>query len=115
MAAAFYNRAAGGRGTAESAGTEPAGRVHPQVVAAMLEVGIDLSEARPKLLTQAMADSADRVISTGCNVQEACPTLRIPVEDWEILDPAAQPLARVREIRDEIARRVDGLLREGAR
>jgi len=111
MAAAFFNSRAHGRARALSAGTEPGPRVHPEVVAVMREVGIDLADARPQLLTQALADSADLVVSMGCQVEEACPALRTPLEDWGLPDPAGRPPQEVRRIRDEIERRVDELTR----
>ncbi len=113
MAEALFNRLAEGRGAAESAGTEPGGAVNPNAVRAMAELGIDISGARPKILTQEMVDRADRVITMGCSVEESCPALFLPnVEDWGLEDPAGQPLEKVRGIRDEIAGRIRGLLRE---
>ena len=98
---------------AESAGTEPAEAVNPNAGRAVAELGIDLSGARPKLLTQEMVDRADRVITMGCSVEESCPAIFIPnVEDWGLEDPAGKPLEKVREIRDEIVRRVQALLQE---
>ncbi|MDQ2944004.1 MAG: hypothetical protein M3R21_10105 [Candidatus Dormibacteraeota bacterium] len=108
MAAAFFNRTAAGRAVATSAGTKPASRVHPEVVEAMREVGIDLSGARPRLMTAALAAGAVRVITMGCG--DECPVLTVPVEDWDLSDPAGQPVAVVRAIRDDIDRRVRSLL-----
>ena len=73
MAEAFFNRVAKGRTIAYSAGTQPGDQVNPTVVQAMSELGIDLSQKRPLLLTQYMLDVAERVITMGCNVEEACP------------------------------------------
>ena len=113
MAAALLNQMAGGKAVAESAGTEPGKVVNPNAVKAMAELGMDLSGARPKLLTQEMVDRADRVITMGCSVEESCPAVFLPnVEDWGLEDPAGKPLDKVREIRDEIVRRVQALLRE---
>jgi arsenate reductase len=110
MAAAFFDRAAAGRAIAESAGTEPAERVHPEVSAAMREVGIDLAGAKPRLLTEELQRAADRAVTMGCG--DACPLVRAPLIDWDLPDPAGLPLAEVRLIRDEIARRVERLVTE---
>jgi arsenate reductase len=104
MAAALFNRHAGGRAWADSAGTRPASRVHAEVVAVMREVGIDLESVKPQLLTTQLAAGAVRVITMGC--AEECPVVNAPMEDWGLPDPGGQPLATVREIRDEIDRRV---------
>jgi arsenate reductase len=120
MAAALFNALARERGldwTAESAGTEPAEGVHPEVVAAMAELGIDLSGARPRLLTNEDVEAADRVITMGCEVDAGvCPAVFIKdVEDWGLPDPKGRPLEEVRAIRDEVRRRVEALLDELAR
>lgn len=96
-----------------SAGTEPGARVHPEVVDAMREVGVDLATAQPRLLTLELAQTASLLITMGCG--EACPVVPgLRREDWPLDDPKGQPLPRVREIRDDIERRVRGLLeREG--
>jgi protein-tyrosine-phosphatase len=114
MAEALFGRAAAGRATAASAGTVPGGAPHPEVVAAMHEVGIDVSNHRAAVLTDAMVASADRVVTMGCAVdEEACPAIKYSdVEDWGLPDPKGQPIERVREIRDEIDRRVQALLVE---
>lgn len=112
MAEAIFNHLAQGKAVAASAGTAPAETVLPTVVQAMAEVGIDIGSQRPKELTEEMAGQADRIIAMGCNVQEACPALRLEVEDWGIEDPHGQPIERVRGIRDEIWRRVERLLGE---
>jgi arsenate reductase len=108
MAAALFNRHAGGRAWADSAGTQPAGSVHPEVVQVMREIGIDLATAKPRLLTAELADGATKVVTMGC--AEECPVVNAPMEDWGLLDPAGQPLDEVRAIRDEIDRRVRALL-----
>jgi protein-tyrosine-phosphatase len=110
---ALFERAAAGRHTAESAGSiaDPAGRVHPEVVQVMGEIGIDLSQRRPQPLTHELAQRADVVVTMGCS--DSCPY--IPGKryvDWDLPDPKGQPLDAVRATRDEIARRVDGLLVE---
>jgi arsenate reductase len=110
---ALFERAAAGRHTAESAGSvaDPDGRVHPEVVAAMRELGADLSGRRPQRLTNELAERADVVVTMGCG--DACPY--IPGKrylDWDLPDPKGRPLEEVRALRDEIARRVDALVRE---
>lgn len=115
MAAAFFNQLARERSLsirALSAGTEPAKKVHDGVVASMMECGIDLSDARPRLLTNHMAEQAQQVITMGCAVDaEACPALLLQdVEDWGLPDPAAQNADTVRQIRDEIRRRVQDMI-----
>lgn len=112
MAEALYNAAADGRGEAESAGTIPGEAPHAEVIEAMAEVGIDVSGHRGRLLTDEMVRTADQVFTMGCAVDEAaCPAvLYARVEDWGLPDPKGQPLAVVREIRDEIRRRVETLL-----
>jgi arsenate reductase len=111
MAAALLNKRAEGRVHVRSAGSEPADRIHPAVVEAMAEVGIDISEELPKPLTDEAVRAADAVITMGCG--DACPVY--PGKrylDWEIDDPAGKPLDQVRRIRDEIDARVQGLLAE---
>src|SRR4051812_47130874 len=108
---ALFERAAHGRHSADSAGSvaDPDGHVHPEVVAVMNELGIDLSDRRPQPLTLELARRADTVVRMGCG--DACPY--IPGKrylDWDLPDPKGQPIEAVRAIRDEIARRVDDLL-----
>ena len=95
---------------AESAGSTPATRVWPAVVEAMAEIGIDLSGRRPRKLTVEMQLHADWAITMGCG--DACPYVPAKVEDWDVPDPADQPLEVVREIRDEIDHRVRELVSE---
>ena len=91
-----------------SAGTEPAERVHPEVVEVMREVGIDLAGAKPQKLTPELAREADLLVTMGCG--DKCPYVPgLKIEDWPLEDPKGKPLERVREIRDEIQRRVDQL------
>ncbi|HET9718964.1 MAG TPA: arsenate reductase ArsC [Solirubrobacteraceae bacterium] len=107
----LFERGAHGRHAATSAGTSPASSVHPEVIAVMRELGIDLAGRTPRLLTRELAERADLVVTMGCGDQ--CPY--IPGKryiDWELADPAGQPLDGVRRIRDQIARRVDDLLGE---
>lgn len=110
MAAAFFAALADPeKARAVSAGTEPGERVHPEVVAAMLELGIDLRGARPQRLTDALARSARLLVTMGCG--EACPVVPgLRVLDWGLPDPKGQPPERVRAIRDEIRARVEALV-----
>jgi arsenate reductase len=111
MSAALFERAANGRHEALSAGTTPAERVHPEVVEAMRELGIDLSDRTPQQLTRELAERADVVVTMGCG--DSCPYIPgKPYLDWQLPDPKDQPLARVRATRDEIAARVDALVAE---
>jgi arsenate reductase len=113
MSAALFERAAAGRHQARSAGTTPVEHVHPEVVAVMRELDIDLADRRPQLLTTELAAEADVVVTMGCG--DACPY--IPGKryiDWELPDPKGRPLDEVRAIRDEIDRRVGLLLTDEA-
>lgn len=110
MAEAFVKHMAGEIVSAASAGTTPGGEMNPMVVAAMSERGIDISRARPKLLRQKMVDAADLVFTMGCAIDESCPALFIPSEDWGLDDPAGEPIEVVRRIRDEIETKVRDLL-----
>ena len=112
MAEAFFNKLAKKGDTALSAGTRPAEKVNPAVAEAMSGVGIDIGNHRPKMLTSEMTDGADRVITMGCDVEEACPASFVPTEDWELADPEGKPAEDVRRIRDEIKQRVEALLKE---
>jgi arsenate reductase len=109
MSQALFERAAGGRHTAASAGTTPAEHVHPEVVSVMRDLGIDLTERRPQRLTTALAEPADVVVTMGCG--DECPY--IPGKrylDWDLPDPKGRSINDVRSIRDQIARRVDQLI-----
>jgi arsenate reductase len=114
MSAALLERAAGGRHRALSAGSEaePEGGPHPEVVAVMGELGVDVAGHRPQRLTRELAAQADAVVTMGCG--DACPAipgrkqLRV---DWDLPDPKDRPLAEVRATRDDIARRVERLVR----
>ena len=113
ISAALLERAVGGRHRALSAGSEadPEGRVHPEVVEVMREVGVDLADRRPARLTTEMAEQADVVVTMGCG--DACPY--IPGRrylDWELPDPKGRPVDEVRGTRDDIARRIDDLVAE---
>jgi len=116
MAAAWFNLLADpATARAISAGTDPGPRVHPEVLAAMSEVGVDLSAAPTSKLTPELAQRAQQLITMGCGDQ--CPVIPgLKRDDWPLEDPKGQPMARVREIRDEIRQRVETLLaREGWR
>ena len=110
MAAALFNALADPRrAAAVSAGTRPADRVHARVVDAMREIGLDLSAARPQRLTQEMASHAGLLITMGCG--DECPIVPgLERDDWALPDPADQPIAKVRAIRDEIQDRVRMLI-----
>jgi len=109
MAAAFLNQLSGGKARAVSAGTNPGTRVHPEVVEAMKEVGIDLSVAVPQRLTTQLASDADMLITMGCG--DECPYVPgVTRNDWPLEDPKGRSLDDVRRIRDEIRRRVVELL-----
>jgi arsenate reductase (thioredoxin) len=113
MSRALFEREAAGRHSAESAGSiaEPGGHVHPEVVAVMAELGIDLSGVRPQRLTTGLAERADLVVTMGCG--DTCPY--IPGKryvDWELADPKGRPVEEVRAIRDGIAERVSRLIAE---
>jgi protein-tyrosine-phosphatase len=111
MAAALLERHARGRVRVRSAGSEPAEHLHPAVVRAMAEVGIDVAAERPTLLRDDAVRSSDVVITMGCG--DACPVFPgIRYEDWELEDPAGKPIGAVRAIRDEIDGRVRRLLGE---
>lgn len=110
IAAAWFNAlAAPDKARAISAGTQPGARVHPEVLAAMGEVGIDLSRAEPRLLDEALARTATILVTMGCG--EACPVVPgARREDWPLEDPKGKPIERVREIRDEIKARIRELI-----
>jgi arsenate reductase len=109
MSQALFARAAGAQHEARSAGTHPAEAIHPQVVTAMQEIGIDLGGRKPALLTDELAQWADVVVTMGCG--DECPY--IPGKrylDWELPDPAGKPLGEVRALRTTINDRVRTLL-----
>ena len=110
MAAAFFNAMADpAKARAISAGTQPGERIHPEVLAAMREVGIDLSDAKPRKLTSELAQGASLLVTMGCG--DECPIVPgARREDWPLTDPKGQSLASVRSTRDEIKRRVAALL-----
>lgn len=111
MAEALFTRSAEGRHEARSAGSNPAGRVHPEVVEAMRELGMDLAGRTPHRLDRSDVEWADLVVTMGCG--DACPV--IPGKryvDWDLDDPAGRPPDEVRTLRDEIDRRASALLGE---
>ena len=112
IAAAWFNRVANpARARALSAGTNPGTRVHPEVVTAMAEIGIDVSGRTPQLLTPELAAGARALITMGCGDQ--CPVVAGALrQDWPLPDPKGRPVAEVREIRDEIRGRVERLIDE---
>ena len=111
MAAALLDHHANGRVVVRSAGSDPADRLNPAVVAAMAEVGIDLSREFPNSLTDQSVRAADAVITMGCG--DACPIYPGKrYEDWRLDDPAGRPVEQVRAIRDQIDARVRQLLAE---
>ena len=111
MAAAFLTHLSHGAVDVRSAGSEPADRVNPAAVAAMAEVGIDISTEQPKILTTETVKASDVVITMGCG--DTCPFYPGKrYEDWVLEDPAGKGVDAVRPIRDEIRRRVENLITE---
>ena len=110
MAAAWFNRLADpAKARAISAGTDPGSRVHPEVINAMNEVGVDLSKAGTTRLTTEVAQQAQMLITMGCGDQ--CPVVPgVRRDDWPLEDPKGKPIAQVRAIRDDIRQRVEALL-----
>ena len=111
MAAALSTHFAGDRIEVRSAGTEPADQINPAVIAAMAELGIDITAQVPKVVTPDAVDASDVVITMGCG--DTCPHFPgVSYRDWKLDDPAGQPLDIVRTIRDDIAERVRALIAE---
>lgn len=111
MSAALLERAAAGIHAADSAGTQPTDRVHPEVVEVMAELGIDIAGRAPKRLEREHAEWAEVVVTMGCG--DECPY--IPGKryvDWDLPDPKGLPIGEVRAVRDEVARRVEQLARD---
>lgn len=111
MAAAWLTKIAGDRIEVRSAGSEPANRINPVAVEAMREVGIDIAAEQPDMLTPESVEHADVVVTMGCG--DTCPYF--PGKrylDWELTDPAGQPIEVVREVRDQIRQRVSALVAE---
>jgi arsenate reductase len=112
MAEAFFNRLAGNKASATSAGTQPASQVNPTVVQVMREAGLDVGHKTPRLLTFEMMEHADRVITMGCGAEKVCPASFSPTEDWQLEDPEGKSVEEVRQIRDDIRNRVTALVKE---
>jgi protein-tyrosine-phosphatase len=111
MAEAFANKYGKGKFAVSSAGNKPADRVNPVIVEAMKEKGNDISMNKPKLLTFQMAQDADLIVTMGCNDQGICPgPFFKDTVDWALEDPKGKPIEKVREIRNEIERRVQNLM-----
>lgn len=111
MSQALFERAADGRHLALSAGTTPAERVHPEVIAVMREIGIDLADRRPQVLTRELAEQADVVVTMGCG--DECPYVPgTRYMDWDLPDPKGRSLDEVRATRDEIGNRIGALIAE---
>jgi arsenate reductase len=111
MAAGLLSHLAGDRIEVRSAGTQPADQINPAAVAAMAEIGIDITAATPKVLTPESVETSDVVITMGCG--DTCPYFPgVSYRDWQLDDPAGQPVEVVRRIRDDIAERVTALVDE---
>jgi len=111
IAEAFANHYGKGKLVASSAGTMLSDRINPIVVEVMKEKGFDISRNKPKLLTTKMAEEADKIVTMGCSVEKFCPApLLKNVIDWRLEDPKGKPIEEVRQIRDEIERRVRKLI-----
>ena len=109
MAEAFLNKLAKGQAVAVSAGAKPASKVDAKAVKVMKEIGIDITKQRPKSLTMKMVEEADVVITMGCGA-DVCPVVPKQVVEWKIEDPAGKPIAKFREVRNEIRKRVEKLV-----
>jgi arsenate reductase (thioredoxin) len=110
MAEAFFNKLAGSKAIALSAGTEPSDQINPVVVQVMKEIGIDLSSSKPKQLTPDLLRSVDKAISMGCGVEQSCPASIGPMEDWNLENPEGKTIEEVRDIRDRIYNNVINLI-----
>jgi len=111
IAEALLNKLTSGKIKALSAGAKPAKEVNPSAVKVMKEIGIDISQQRPKMLTREMIEEADKVIIMGCGA-DVCPAPLVESEDWGIEDPSGKPMESFREVRDEIMKRVDKLIHQ---
>jgi len=113
MAEAFANKYGKDKFIISSAGNKPADKVNPVVVEALNEKGIDISMNRPKLLTFQMVQDVDLIVTMGCDDQGICPgPFFKPATDWKLEDPKGKPIEKVKEIRDDIERRVRKLIEE---
>ncbi len=114
MAEAFAKKYGQNIFIASSAGNKPAKKVNPTVIEAMKEKGIDISNNKPKLITFQMANDFDLIVTMGCNDQGICPgPFFKPTIEWHLEDPKGKSLEKVREIRDQIERQVQALMKEG--
>lgn len=111
MAEALLKKLSSGKIIASSAGVKPAKQVNPEAVRVMKEIGIDISKQKPKMLTPKMIQDADKVITMGCGA-EVCPAPQVESEDWGIEDPSGKPTEKFREVRDEIKKKVEKLIRQ---
>jgi protein-tyrosine-phosphatase len=113
MAEGFFRKYAPRGYTTLSAGTKPSSEINPLVIEVMKEIGIDISNQKSKEITEGMMRNSTKIVNMGCMDKSFCPTLFIPhVIDWEIEDPKGKPIEKVREIRDDIDRRVRQLAAE---
>lgn len=116
MAKAIFNTKAKEKGLdteADSAGTQPGQEINAAAIEAVKEIGLSLAGEKPKLLTPELAKSADKIITMGCGVEAtSCPAGIYIAEDWQLPDPHGQSVSQVREIRDMLTERVNGLLAE---
>jgi arsenate reductase len=113
MAEAFAKKYGQDKFTVSSAGNKPADKVNPVVVEVMKEKGFDISMNKPKMITAKMAMDTDLIVTMGCNDQGICPgPFFKPTIEWKLEDPKGKPLEKVREIRDEIERKVQRLIEE---
>jgi len=110
MAEAIFNSLAGDRYRGISAGTEPAAQPHPEVVNAVRANGLAVEERPGRTLTQELTDQAVKVIGMGCAVEEACPALRVPLEDWDLPDPKGRSPEEVEDIYNTIEMKVRNLI-----
>jgi protein-tyrosine-phosphatase len=116
MAEGFAKAYGEGKVEVSSAGNKPSDKVHPIVVQAMMEKGIDISQNKPKQLTFQMAQDSDLIVTMGCNAYGICPgPFFKPTIDWKLEDPKGKPIEKVREIRDDIEQRVKDLIGQQSR
>ena len=106
MAEAFFNQKVADNARALSAGTQPAESVNQNVIQVMHEVGLDISNKKPRLLTSEMVAAAGKTITMGCGVEVLCPVGDLQIEDWALEDPEGKTIMQVREIRDRIRQKV---------
>jgi protein-tyrosine-phosphatase len=111
MAEGFFRKYAPDGYEPMSTGTKPTSRINPIAIQVMGELGIDISQQKPKDITEEMMRNSDKIVNMGCMDENFCPTIFIPrIIDWGIDEPKDQPIGRVREIRDKIERRVQELV-----